>query len=247
MKITHTVKMNLETMERLQRLEMPQGDVNSREIEMYLYANQSLWIIPEDATVVIRYKKPDGTIGEYDTLPDGTQAWRATGNLLTVSLVPQVLTTAGSVVLYTSLYYGEAVMQTFALEIYVQAPTAGTPDYSSRDYAYMTNVLRGPLFAQAGQILMVKAVDDYGRVTEISVLDAAQLVNENGSAVLHKSQTLAEDQKIRARANIGAASQVEMSYISGKFTAKGLLLPDEKTAERYILYAEKGKLVMEKE
>lgn len=247
MKITHRIKMNLEEAERLQRLEMPQGDANSREIEMFLYANQKLWPIPADVEVVIRYKKPDGTIGEYDTLPDGTKAWGAFGNLLTISLVPQMLTTAGSVVLYACLYYGEAVMQTFALEIFVKAPTANMPNYSTQDYAYMTNVLRGPVIAQPGQILTVDAVDDYGRVTALGVLNAAQLVDENGSAVLHKSQDLTDDQKIRARANIGAASQLEVDYLLSKFYGIGLALSDEKTAESYVLYVANGKLVMEKE
>ncbi len=247
MKITHRIKMNLEEAERLQRLEMPQGDANSREIEMFLYANQKLWPIPTDVEVVIRYKKPDGTTGEYDTLPDGTKAWEAFGNLLTISLVPQMLTTAGSVVLYACLYYGEAVMQTFALEILVKAPTANMPNYSTQDYAYMTNVLRGPVIAQPGQILMVNAVDDFGRVTELAVLNAAQLVDENGSAVLHKSQNLTDDQKTRARANIGAASQVAVDDLLSKLTDADVTLTDGQTAESYVLHVENGKLVMEKE
>ena len=247
MKITHRIRMNLEEAERLQRLEMPMGDYHSREIEMFLYANQKPWVIPSDVEVVIRYKKPDGTMGEYDTLPDGTKAWKALENLLTVALVPQVLTTAGSVVLYATLYYGEAVAQTFALEIYVHAPTAGMPNYSTQDYAYMTRVLRGPVIAQPGQILTVDAVDDFGRVTAVGVMHAAQVVDENGSAVLYKTQNLTNNQKIQARANIDAASRVSVDYLVSKFTPIGIAMTDERTAESYVLYVKNGKLVMEKE
>lgn len=247
MKITHRIKLNLEELDRLQTLEMPLGDCNSREIEMYLYANQNMWAIPEDVAVVIRYKKPDGTVGEYDTLPDGTVAWSAVDNVLTIALVPQMLTVAGSVVLYVTLYYGEAVAQTYGLEILVKAPTADMPNYDTQDYANMTHVLRGPVIAQQGQILTVDTVDDYGRVTAVGVMDAAQLVDENGSAVLHKQQNLTTNQKIQARANIEAAGQQLVDLLMGKFTASGLILPDEKTLDRYVLYVCNGKLTLEKE
>ena len=122
MEITHRLKMNLEEGEILQRLEMPMGETNSREIELYLYANQKLWIVPDDAAVVIRYRKPDGTMGEYDTLPDGSAAWSAYNNLLTLAVAPQVLTAAGTVILYAALYLEEKILQTFAVEILVNAP-----------------------------------------------------------------------------------------------------------------------------
>ncbi|MBQ6996882.1 MAG: hypothetical protein IJO72_02545 [Oscillospiraceae bacterium] len=247
MKITHRIKMNLEEAERLQRLEMPLGDTNSREIEMYLYANQNMWTIPEDVAVVIRYKKPDGTVGEYDTLPDGTVAWSAVDNVLTIALVPQMLTVAGSVVLYVTLYYGEAVAQTYGLEILVKAPTADMPNYDTQDYANMTHVLRGPVIARQGQILTVDTVDDYGRVTAVGVMDAAQLVDENGSAVLHKQQNLTINQKIQARANIEAASQALVDFLMAKFTVDGLALSDERTTDKYSLYVSNGKLTLEKE
>lgn len=245
--ITHRLKMNLEEGEILQRLEMPLGDAGSREIEMMLYANQKNWTVPENATVVIRYKKPDGTMGEYDTLPDGTKAWSAYDNLLKISLAPQVLTAVGSVVLYATLYQENAVLQTFAVEIFVKAPFGGSRAIVSQDYSYMTNVLRGPLMAQSGQILAVGATDLYGRVTEVDVVDAAALVNNNGSAILHKPQTLSSSQKIQARSNIDAASQMSVEFLMSKFSSNGLILLDEKTNEKYILFVRNGKLVMEKE
>lgn len=247
MTITHRLKMNLEEAELLQRLEMPLGDANAREIELLLYANQRIWIIPKDVTVVIRYKKPDGTMGEYDTLPNGKAAWSAVDNALVVSLVPQVLTTAGSVVLYACLYQEEKVLQTFAVEIFVKAPFAGMRGVASEDYSYMTNVLRGPVMAQEGQVLAVGSVDAYGRVKEVEVLDPAALVNENGSAVLYKAQNLTINQKIQARNNIDAASRVSVDFLMTKFAETGIYLIDEKTSEKYVLYVKNGKLMMEKE
>lgn len=245
--ITHRLKMNLEGGEILQRLEMPLGDASTRKIELLLYENQKIWIIPEDIAVVIRYKKPDGTMGEYDTLPDGSAAWSALDNMLTLTLAPQVLSTAGSVVLYAALYQEDKVLQTFAMEMFVKAPFGGSRAIVSQDYSYMTNVLRGPLMAQSGQILVVGATDLYGRVTEVDVVDAATLVDNNGSAILHKPQTLNSSQKIQARSNIGAASQTSVDFLALKFSSKGLILIDEKTSEKYTLFVRNGKLVMEKE
>lgn len=248
MVITHRLKMNLNEREVTQRLEMPQGDVNTRKIELLLHANQRIWIIPEDATVLIRYRKPDGTVGEYDTLPDGSAAWSVYDNMLTLSLAPQVLTVAGSVLLYAVLYQEEKVLHTFAVEICVQPPFDGqNAEKTSDDYYYATNVLRGPVMAQAGQILTAGAVDDAGRITQVEALDTADLVREKSNAVLYTAQTLATEHQNRARANIAAASQVSVDFLLAKFNGNGIVLADAKTGDAYTLYVENGKLIMEKE
>lgn len=247
MTITHTLKMNMDEGTRLQRLEMPLGDAGSRQIELFLYANQRLWPIPDDATVVIRYKKPDGTVGEYDTLPDGKKAWMAYDNMLQVSLVPQMLTAEGIVTMYVCLYQEAQVAQTFAMEILVKAPIAGMRTVTSEDYAYLTNVLRGPVAAQKGQVLAVGSVDDMGRVTKVEAQDAETLVREQSSAVLYTAQNLTVNHKFQARTNIGAASQASVDFLVAKFAANGLRLSDEKTGEAYVLYVENGKLTLEKE
>ena len=245
--ITHRLKMNLEGGDILQRLEMPLGDASTRKIELLLYENQKIWIIPEDIAVVIRYKKPDGTMGEYDTLPDGSAAWSALDNMLTLTLAPQVLSTAGNVVLYAAVYQEDKVLQTFAMEIFVKAPFGGSKAIVSQDYSYMTNVLRGPLMARGGQILAVGATDLYGRVTELEAMDAGQLVDNNGSAILYKQQNLNDSQRNQARANISAASQISVDFLVSKFSSDGLILMDEKTDGKYTLFVKNGKLTMKKE
>jgi len=208
--ITHKLKMNLEEGELNQRLEMPLGDVGSRQIELMLYSRQNPWTIPDGVAVLIRYKKPDGTNGEYDTLPDGTAAWSVSGNALKLLLAPQILEAAGSVLLYASMYLEEKVLHTFAVEICVKAPFDGKragSAVSSKDYAYVTSILRSPAQAQKDQVLTVGAVDAYGRVTEVEAVDTATLVREGSDAILHTEQTLGEWQKRQARANIEAQEQ----------------------------------------
>ncbi|MBQ7817727.1 MAG: hypothetical protein IJ388_02895 [Oscillospiraceae bacterium] len=222
--------------------------MSTRNIELLLHANQRIWIIPEDVTVLIRYRKPDGTVGEYDTMPDGSAAWSAYDNMLTLSLAPQVLMAAGSVLLYAVLYQEEKVLHTFAVEICVKTPfDSQNVEKTSEDYCYATNVLRGPVMAQAGQILTAGTVDDAGRITQVEALDTADLVRKKSEAVLHTAQTLDVVQQAQARTNIAAASQVSVDFLLTKFNENGLVLADVKTGEAYTIYVENGKLIMEKE
>lgn len=174
--ITHKLTMDLEVKEPIKWIEIPQGEVNTRNIRLLLTADYRPWVIPENAVVLIRYRKPDGTEGEYDTLPDGTAAWSAEENVLTISLVPQVLTMAGSVMLYASIRLDDQVLNTFAVDIRVRAAydsDAGNRIDASEDYFYMTRVMPGPDTAQIGQYICVADVDPQGRVTQVKAVDAA--------------------------------------------------------------------------
>ena len=152
--IIHKINMDLEQKGPTKWIEVPQGEVNTRKIRLLLTANYRPWSIPEEAVVLVRYRKPDGTEGEYDTLPDGTQAWHAEKNVLTISLTPQVLTVVGSVALYASLRLDNQILNTFVVDIRVRASEVGdSADRidASEDYFYMTRVLPGPDTAQIGQ------------------------------------------------------------------------------------------------
>ncbi len=248
--ITHKLKMNLEEAELTQRVEMPMGDVSTRQLELLLYSRLSPWTIPEGVTVLIRYKKADGTMGEYDTMPDGTAAWSVSDNALTVCVAPQVLTAAGSVLLYATLYLEAQVLHTFSVEIDVRVPFVSRNAQNlatSQDYYYVTNVLRGPVMAQAGQVLTAGSVDAAGRVTEVAVRNTRDLVREQSEAVLYTSQNLGDMQKLQARNNIGAASQAETNFLFAKFTQIGIAMTDDRTGELYSLYVRNGKLILEKE
>ncbi len=174
MEITHKLEMDLENKAPMQWLELPRGDANTRKIRFLLTANRMPWPMPEGAVVLIRYCKPDGTEGEYDTLPDGTAAWEALDNTLTIALTPQVLTTAGSVIVYASIRLDDKVLNTFALEIRVRAPEDGGNNRigKSEDYFCITRVMPGPDSAEIDQYLCVAEVDAYGHVTRVKAVTA---------------------------------------------------------------------------
>ena len=148
-----------------------QNDRYCRNLEMELYAGDIPWVIPEDAAVVVSYVKPDGTGGEYDTLPDGTTAWSAHDNVLTVALAPQVLTAPGAVCMMVSLIREEMQVSTFAVLVNVsRAITASIGE--SEDYQYVTRFLPMPNGAAAGKYLMISGVDAAGNVLSLEAVEA---------------------------------------------------------------------------
>ena len=131
--ITHKLKpMDLDQKQNTGRVDVVQGDKYSRNIEFTFMYNGSAWQIPDGTTAIVRYKKPDATGGNYDTLPDGSTAYQINGNVLTVALAPQVCTVPGQVQLSVGLINGNAEINTFSVNIIVQ-PNPGA-EYQSEDY-----------------------------------------------------------------------------------------------------------------
>lgn len=117
------MKMETDLLEQIQYpvVMAPQNDGDCRMLEITLTAGQEAWEIPEDASVRVYYCKPDGTGGSYDTLEDGSRAWTAQGNVITVALVPQMLSVAGNVAAKIEFQQEESVLNTFGFWIRVQA------------------------------------------------------------------------------------------------------------------------------
>ena len=102
MTTTQKLKLDFNLQGTAPRIRAVQGDLYTRLVEISLYSHKSPWAIPEDAAVLIRYRKPDRTAGAYDTLPNGESAWRIQGNTVTVTIAPDVLALAGEVSLIVS-------------------------------------------------------------------------------------------------------------------------------------------------
>lgn len=111
------------------RVSAVQGDSYTRAVEVTLLENGAAWAVPEDASVLVRYRRPDGTGDLYDTLPDGTTAWSASDNLLTVILSPMMLAVEGLVTAQLQIIREEETLATFGFGILVERdPSAGVPE-----------------------------------------------------------------------------------------------------------------------
>lgn len=136
MVITHKLRpMDLTCKNVTQRVDVMQDDKYSRCLEIPLRANGDDAELPEDVRAVIRYQKPDGTGGNYDTLPDGTSAYTVSGNVITVALAPQVCTVPGVVQMVVCLMQGSAEINTFVILVNVHANPG--IDVESQDYTNM--------------------------------------------------------------------------------------------------------------
>lgn len=238
--ITNKINMDLafcaaESRGDLQTLQVyvVQDDKYSRDLEITLLSGGEAWAVPEGAAVAVSYVKPDGTVGKYDTLPDGTAAWFAAGNVLTVALAPQVLTCPGLVSMHVHISTGEAVLSTFEIQLVVQRNPAINAE--SEDYINMSGFLQIP--GQVGQIIQVSAVDADGKVTAVEAV--------TGEAVRFTEQTLTDAQKAQARENIGAQIKGDhmpdywTEYLEGKLPAiRSMAVSGGSSADAFIYFTD---------
>jgi len=203
MMITSRVSMELLAPAEPAVISGVQEDRYTRQLEMTLTRSGESWPVPEDVTVLVRYSRPDGSGGQYDTLPNGAQAWSAQNNVLTVALAPQVLAVPGAVNLWVSLIRQEVQLSTFAVVLHV-APKAGDDVQSTEVYANVTGFLPGTTRAAVGQLLQVAAVRADGYVTALVPITLRNL------AVMLEQQVLTQEQQAQVRDNIGAATVEEV-------------------------------------
>lgn len=138
--ITHKLeKMDFARRGPTQTVSVVQDDKYSRNLEFTLMENGEAWNRPETLSVVVRYRKPDGTGGSYDTLPNGNAACSVVGNVATVALAPQVCTVPGTVRLVVALVSGTTELHTFMVNIDVQANPG--LQVSSEDYYKVSGAL----------------------------------------------------------------------------------------------------------
>lgn len=184
MVITHKLAIDLVRQERHAPIDTVQDD-SGRALALKLYAGGIPWQIPAGVCALVRYSKPDGTKGEYDTLPDGSCAWSAKENLLTVALAPQVLSAVGTTCLSILLTDGWNIISTFRLELQVHRGFHGGLK-KSEDYWNLRPFLTAPMAALPGQYLRVSQVDSTGRVTALETVDTPEAVGNETERIARK-------------------------------------------------------------
>lgn len=122
MKVYQNITIDLAKNEGVTYADAAQGD-SARYLRLVLEENGVAWRLPEDAVAVVRYAKPDGTGGTYDTLPDGTPAGVIQGNVLELGLAPQVCSVAGKVHLQIVFMRRDAQVSSFDIVVRVDKST----------------------------------------------------------------------------------------------------------------------------
>ena len=75
------------------------GDSGARALVFALVEAGKPWPVPEGTRAALAFQTDLGSSGEYDTMPDGTDAAEIDGNLVTVRLVDEILARPGKVAL----------------------------------------------------------------------------------------------------------------------------------------------------
>ena len=92
-----SIILNLSAVNSAVTVYAKQNDRIARKITATLFDGSTAWTPPVGAAVVIRYRKPDGTVGFYDTDENGDPASSVSGNVVTLTVAEQALTVPGDV------------------------------------------------------------------------------------------------------------------------------------------------------
>jgi len=124
MLVTKKMTVDLARKTILGRVDAVRGD-SAIALEMTLLCDGVPWTVPEDASVVIRYCQ--GTVGgTYDSLADGTAAYQAQGNVLTVRIAPEVCSAAGKTDFQVTILKDGSQITTFRLTVCVEGEISGS-------------------------------------------------------------------------------------------------------------------------
>lgn len=170
----------------VRHLEVVCGDHSTRQVRLELLADGEPWQIPDNVTVMVSYRKPDGVGGEFNALPSGGSAVKAEGNAVTVTLVPQMLNVPGLTQMDVRFVLGERVLRTFPIWLKVrQKVDPGTPE--SEFYQKITGFMPLPEKAQAGEVVRVSQIDEAGTpigVDTVPYPQVTQLLGQDENLIM---------------------------------------------------------------
>jgi hypothetical protein len=210
--IKHSIGLNLSAYEIPCRLHMVQGDSNSRTIVATLWDGAQPYSVPDGSSVMVRFRKPDGTGGLYDSSEAGETISYA-GNVVTAPVATQMLAVAGDVFAEIDIFgsgSGTAAERLATFRFVVEVAPCVLPDAEiiSSDYYNVLAAKVAEAVAAADQAEQAKsAAAASAAAAATSAADAA--TSAEGAVKYNAPQTLTEAQKQQARDNIGA----EVFYI----------------------------------
>lgn len=177
MKVTSQITVDLLHPNMATLVYAKQADQQSRFISAALLEGSQPWTPPTGALTAVRYRKPDGTIGWYDTTENKAAAVTMNGNIATIQLAAQALTVSGDVYIELEFYTQSAEkLSSFAWVLAVEASAVSDGEIESSDYF---NVLAETLAE------IVKAIPDIQKASEYAqaaAQSATQAANSEAAA-----------------------------------------------------------------
>lgn len=199
MNIKHSIGLNLSADAIPGRLHMVQGDSNSRTIVATLWDGAQLYSIPAGAAIMVRFRKPDGTGGLYDSTESGNKVSYA-GSIVTAPVATQMLAVAGDVFAEIDIFgsgSGTAAERLATFRFVVEVAPCVLPDaqITSSDYY---NVLASDI-ADA----KTAAAKAQKSATAAAKSAASAATSVEGAVKYNVAQALTPVQRVQAQKNIG--------------------------------------------
>lgn len=144
MTIVHRIQLDLKEPQTMPQLRIREGEAFTRQVAVELFDGGEPWPVPDNAAPVIRYRilgagNEEVARGIYDTMPDGEPAWEKNGNLLTLTLAPAMMASAGQVFADVVLVAGAELLATGCFRIDVeQVPAEGSEPEAQSYYRLFT-------------------------------------------------------------------------------------------------------------
>lgn len=201
-----------------------QTDQQSRFISATLLEGSQPWTPPTGALIAVRYRKPDGTIGWYDTTENKAKAVTMSGNVATIQLAAQALAVSGDVYIELEFYTQSAEkLSSFAWVLAVEASAVSDGEIESSDYF---NILAETLAEIVKALPNIQNADKYAQAAANSATQAA-----NSETAAKTSAQAAAASATSARGSAAAASADAQGAATHAQTANNAATAAEASAQ----------------
>ena len=224
MNINQTVALNLSEAIAPPTLRMAQDDANTRTIKASLWDGAQPFSIPTECVCMVRFGKPDGTGGLYDTT-EGGQKVSYSGNVVTAPVAAQMLAVAGVVKAQIDIYGGGKEQQaeklaTFRFRVEVEPSAYADAKIISSDYYNVLSLqIAAAVEAGAKADAAIAAAETAQNAATAAV--NAKTAAESAKAAAENAKTTAVNSANTANSAKTAAESAKADAVSAKNAAAG--------------------------
>lgn len=210
-----------------------QADQQSRFISATLLEGSQPWTPPTGALAAVRYRKPDGTIGWYDTTENKAAAITMSGNVATIQLAAQALTVSGDVYIELEFYTQSAEkLSSFAWILAVEASAVSDGEIESSDYF---NVLAETLAEIVKALPDIQKADKYAQAaaqsaTRAADSEAAAKASEQAAADSAAQAAKSEDNSTASAQSSGQSASAAQASAASAAASQQLAAANAQTA-----------------
>lgn len=226
-----------------------QTDQQSRFISATLLEGSKPWTPPTGALIAVRYRKPDGTIGWYDTTENKAKAVTMSGNVATIQLAAQALAVSGDVYIELEFYTQSAEkLSSFAWILAVEASAVSDGEIESSNYF---NVLAETLAEIVKALPNIQKADEYAQAaaqsaTQAANSEAAAKASEQAAAASATQAAESEDNSAASAQNSSQSASAAQTSAEAAAASQQLAAANAQTASNAAASATESKENAEK-